>query len=185
MNIKKKIELCVSKIHRDAMAGRADILMWFTFMATDVIGQLCFGESFDMLSHEVKNEYVHDLEAVMMISGIRAELSLLMKLATILPIPKLWFIMNGQQRMHNYGKKALEPLYNSPSDASSQLNIFTMMLATKSNTLTQYDIEEEATSLIIAGSDTTAVTTTYIIWAIIKHPEVKDKTAYRDLSTTA
>lgn len=50
--VKQKIELCVSKIRRDAIAGRADILMWFTYMATDIIGQLSFGNSFEMLEKE-------------------------------------------------------------------------------------------------------------------------------------
>lgn len=50
--VKQKIELCVGKIRRDAIAGRADILMWFTYMATDIIRQLSFGNSFEMLEKE-------------------------------------------------------------------------------------------------------------------------------------
>lgn len=33
----------------------------------------------------------------------------------------------------------------------------------------------ESKNLLIAGSDTTMVTLTYLIWAILKHPPVKDK----------
>ena len=50
--IKGKVETAVLKINRDIKLGRADILKWFTFMATDVIGELSFGESFNMLEQE-------------------------------------------------------------------------------------------------------------------------------------
>lgn len=50
--VRGKVDLAVAKIKRDAKAGTADILKWFTFMATDAIGQLSFGQSFDMLQKE-------------------------------------------------------------------------------------------------------------------------------------
>ena len=51
--VRKKVDTAVAKIKRDALAGgEADVLKWFTFMATDVIGELSFGRSFDMLEQE-------------------------------------------------------------------------------------------------------------------------------------
>lgn len=51
-HIREKVDAAINKIKRDAHTGRADILKWFTFMATDVIGELSFGASFDMLKSE-------------------------------------------------------------------------------------------------------------------------------------
>lgn len=39
--------------------------------------------------------------------------------------------------------------------------------------LSDAEIEREASNLIVAGSDTTAVT--YLIWAVLKHPSIKQK----------
>lgn len=50
--VRSKVDTAVAKIKRDALAGNADVLKWFTFMATDVIGELSFGTSFDMLEQE-------------------------------------------------------------------------------------------------------------------------------------
>ena len=50
--LRQKVEIAVSKIKRNAEVGRADILKWFTFMATDIMGELSFGKSFDMLQQE-------------------------------------------------------------------------------------------------------------------------------------
>jgi hypothetical protein len=41
--------------------------------------------------------------------------------------------------------------------------------------LSDAEIEREASNLIVAGSDTTAVTLTYLIWAVLKHPSIKQK----------
>lgn len=45
-----RAKLAVEKIGQDLeMAGRADILKWWTLFAMDVISELCYGESFRML----------------------------------------------------------------------------------------------------------------------------------------
>lgn len=47
--IRQKTQLAVAKIKNDAQIGSADVLKWWTLMATDVIAHLSFGESFRML----------------------------------------------------------------------------------------------------------------------------------------
>jgi hypothetical protein len=47
--VRKKTLLAVEKIKIDAQTGVADLLKWWTFMATDIVGILGFGESFGML----------------------------------------------------------------------------------------------------------------------------------------
>jgi hypothetical protein len=47
--VSEKCKLAVWKIRQDAKAGNADLLKWWTFMATDIVGLLGFGESFGML----------------------------------------------------------------------------------------------------------------------------------------
>lgn len=48
----ENVELAIHRIqeHMDT-DGSADLLKWFFFMATDIIGQLSFGESFRMLEY--------------------------------------------------------------------------------------------------------------------------------------
>jgi hypothetical protein len=47
--IRGKTELVVRKIKEDAKGTGADVFKWWTLMATDVIAELSFGESFRML----------------------------------------------------------------------------------------------------------------------------------------
>ena len=50
--IKTKVLTAVTKIERDALAGSADILKWWTLMANDVICEVAFGEDFDAMGGE-------------------------------------------------------------------------------------------------------------------------------------
>ena len=47
--VREKATLAVKKIKAAATAGNADLMKWWTFMATDIVGVLGFGESFGML----------------------------------------------------------------------------------------------------------------------------------------
>lgn len=50
--VHEKTDLTIAGISKDmSQHGHVDLLKWFTFMATDLIGQLSFGDSFRMLEH--------------------------------------------------------------------------------------------------------------------------------------
>ena len=49
--VKETIELALDRIAGDLESGKADIMKWLLFMATDVSGQLMFGESFRTLEN--------------------------------------------------------------------------------------------------------------------------------------
>lgn len=60
--VRRKAELAVRRIKEDASkdTNGADILKWWTLMATDVIAHLSFGESFNMLElGKVSSYYIH------------------------------------------------------------------------------------------------------------------------------
>jgi hypothetical protein len=50
--VKEKVQLVVLKIKCDALFEEADIFKCWTFMTTDVISQLAFSESLNMLEKE-------------------------------------------------------------------------------------------------------------------------------------
>lgn len=48
--ISGQIQLAIEKIQEEIQnRGAADVFKWWLFMATDIIGELSFGESFHML----------------------------------------------------------------------------------------------------------------------------------------
>jgi cytochrome P450 len=65
----------------------------------------------------------------------------------------------------------------SAGDGLSRANLFSQMMAEadgqEKTTLTKSSVQTEAGNLIVAGSDTTAVTLTYLVWAVLKHPQLQ------------
>lgn len=63
-------------------------------------------------------------------------------------------------------------------DDGSTLNVFGQMLEASDKSektlLTGSDVREEAKNFIIAGSDTTAVTLTYLVWAVLKDSNLQN-----------
>ena len=48
--IDDRVRLCMTRMEEEMRnRGVADVYMWWTFLATDIIGELSFGESFRML----------------------------------------------------------------------------------------------------------------------------------------
>lgn len=47
--VREKVEKATDCIRSEAVEGRSDVLKWWTLMASDVVGQLAFGESFELL----------------------------------------------------------------------------------------------------------------------------------------
>ncbi|EXJ86111.1 hypothetical protein A1O1_06480 [Capronia coronata CBS 617.96] len=199
--IRQKVDTAISKIRRDASAthadgkGRADLLRWLTFMATDVIGELSFGTSFNMLEQEKKTPYIRDLETTMMIAGIRAELGFLgplLRVAKHIPVGPVQNALTLNDRMDEYGLAAIENHKRhvmaasqsndngqmSPSNSNSNSSLFSKFLdPTRNQELSLPQISAEASNLIVAGSDTTAVSLTYLIWSVLRprHRNVKQK----------
>ncbi|RHZ67969.1 cytochrome P450 [Aspergillus thermomutatus] len=172
--VKEKVQLAVSRIRGELAAeGRADILKWWTFLATDVSGHLMFGESFDMLTLGKKNEYIQVLEKTMMGSGINAELPIVGFIGRHVPLPAFRTMFRATEYLFQYGQRAV---INSRATGNAARNIFAGIIHESEKdhaTLTDKDVIQEAGNLIVAGSDTTAVTLTYLVWAVLSQPDLQ------------
>ncbi|KAF7956946.1 hypothetical protein EAE96_004270 [Botrytis aclada] len=170
--IRKKTNLAVEKIKRDALVGEVDILKFFTFMATDVIGQLCFGECFETLEKEKKTQYIEDLQVAAKVAGIRAEFPTLFKIGKLSGFP---FFETPNERLEEHASIAVR---NARSQSAATPNIFRKILAeTKSESgegsLSDLNIRQEAANFIVAGTDTTAHTLTFLVYNILRHSKLQ------------
>ncbi|KAM0419156.1 hypothetical protein ACHAPD_002707 [Fusarium lateritium] len=165
--IRQKTSLAVQKIKQDALGAGADVFKWWTLMATDVIAHLSFGESFHMLEQG---------KLAMINSGIRTELSWIYPFLKFIPSQGLKTLLNADNVVYDHGTVAVRNM-QSAGDGLSRANLFSQMVAEadgqEKTTLTASGVQAEAGNLIIAGSDTTAVTLTYLVWAIIKQPQLQ------------
>lgn len=125
-----------------------------------------------------KSSFSEDLEKVMMFSGLRAELGFVATILSHLPIPSIQFWLQSTKRISTYGTAAIAKNKALADRGEIKDTLFTKMLREsdeKAGLLSDAEIQREASNLIIAGSDTTAVTLTYLVWAVLKNSEVKSK----------
>ncbi|CZR66973.1 related to cytochrome P450 [Phialocephala subalpina] len=158
-SIREKAELAVAKIKRDATKGSADILKWWTFYTTD------------------KNQYMRAVELNLFAGGMHAEFPIMWdviwSICNYLPLQSLRQLFHYQEYTMEYASRAVN---NSKSQDGNTKTIFSTIIAEagKEDTpLTDKQVKLEAGNMIVAGSDTTAVTLTYLIWAVLKKPELR------------
>ncbi|KAH6701240.1 sterigmatocystin biosynthesis P450 monooxygenase [Leptodontidium sp. MPI-SDFR-AT-0119] len=177
--LQSRSTLVIQKIKEQAMSrGSADIFEWFTFMASDVIAELGFGESFHSLEHGKKSTFSGDLDRLAMFIGLRGELGFVVKALSHLPIPALQVWLGSAKRVRAHGVAAIAKNKALADRGETKDTLFTKMLREadeKSGSLSDADISREAGDLIAAGSGTTAVTLTYLVWAVLRNPEINRK----------
>ncbi|KAK1997308.1 cytochrome P450 [Colletotrichum falcatum] len=172
--VRDKVMTAVDKIKAEASHGSSDILHWWLLMASDVIGQLSFGESFELLETGQKNEFVETLHVTGLSTFINYEFPLIHAVFRYIPIASVQWILNAAASVRSYGGRAVD---NLRRHRDNKQNIFAAALAEceeddKGN-LTAEDIKIEAGNFILAGADTTGATLAYLVWAVLKRPELQ------------
>ncbi|KAE9566370.1 hypothetical protein CGMCC3_g17481 [Colletotrichum fructicola] len=172
--VREKVVKADDRIKAEALNGAADVLHWWLLMASDVIGQLAFGESFELLESGKKNDYIETLHMAAISATLSYELPWLHKISGYIPIKALQRVLNSGNKVSEYGGKAVSNLMRH---RDNKANIFANMLAecdaNEKVDLTPQDIRIEANNFIFAGADTTSSTLTYLVWAVLKRPDLQ------------
>lgn len=96
------------------------------------------------------------------------------------PHPTFRALFHGHNYLVKYGKRAVIMSKSKESDSSNIFGRLSPAADTKGKhstnfPLTELDIQTKAGNLILAGSDTTAFSLTYITWSVLAHPDVQMK----------
>ncbi|KAL4792987.1 cytochrome P450 [Aspergillus venezuelensis] len=205
--ITARVVLVISKMISELKGtGRVDILQWFVFMATDIIGELCFGDSFRMLELGRGNQYYEDLTAVGRLEGMKVVFPSLLSLVgwgwgwgISFYVPVVSEAVAAGERLGRYAVESVgryralleysqsegkEPMKKTFFTKLFQLSDSTSPSTTTKSTsksttdddehqeintkLPDKSITDEAITFIVAGSDTTATTLTYLIYTLLQ-----------------
>jgi len=121
------------------------------------------------------------LEHILLIAGVTANLPFGRSLEFIshfIPSQKVKWFLNGRKRIREYGFQALKAYYNhmkthNEVGRSPLLSKLIEKTMTDERNFPPALLQAEISNLIIAGTDTSAITLTYLIWNIIKHADVR------------
>ncbi|GMF70871.1 unnamed protein product [Aspergillus oryzae] len=114
---------------------------------------------------------------ISVIGGIRASFPILVKLATLLPLPIFKEVNASGNRVFGYATESINRykrlLAENPENPKP--TVFTKLYNAGEEGLPDNEIRDDAQSFIVAGSDTTANTLTYLVWAVCRDPQIKKK----------
>ncbi|KAK4500352.1 hypothetical protein PRZ48_008541 [Zasmidium cellare] len=168
------VKLAIGKIKRDASQGTADVAKWFSLLTSDVLSSLAFGEPFRMVENETKTQLIHDIEQSMIFIGVRQELPWLWYLIMYLPIPSIGRPNDIFKRFDVYSETAVRN--TRAAKPGSARTLFSKMVPEDgSQKIPDSVVRDESSNIIVAGSDTTATALTYLVYSVLKHPEIQQK----------
>ncbi|KAK0373944.1 cytochrome P450 [Colletotrichum costaricense] len=177
--IDSKVRLAIERIRdENKVRGAADIAKWFMFLSFDVIGDLAFGESFGNLESGKKNRSVNDFVSLGFVGGLRSMFPTIAQISLYLPIPVFKEATAIQYRTFDYAQGALDRHAKRVEETGSDPHptVFSKLYnAGEEETWNPIEIRDNAQVFIVGGSDTTANSMIYLVWAVCKIPEIKAK----------
>ncbi len=166
----------VEKMKAEAEGGVSEVMGWWTLMANEVVCRLTFGGGVGTVEEGVKDPFVLMLERRM---GDLAHLLLhfappLYYAGRVLAmvVPPLQDVFYSQERMFLAGDRVVA---QARSDKIGERNLFAKALAEDQgeHPLTDTDIITDAGALLLAGSDPTAISLTFLIWCVLNRPALQ------------
>lgn len=119
-----------------------------------------------------KTQYIKGLQTAMVITGLRVEIPWLYQLIKRLSLKAIQEVFAVRDRFYVYGDQAVQNLKEHVEEIGSQKSnsFFAQFLdpRKKEQYLTSAQISSEAANTIVAGSGTSAVTLTYLIWSVLR-----------------
>ncbi|ROW00029.1 hypothetical protein VPNG_08373 [Cytospora leucostoma] len=178
--VEHRVRLAVQRMGEEVETRRvADVFKWWMFMATDVIGELTFGESFRMLELGQKNEYIQALERVAATLGRNNAFPLAGKLAYYgVPIPGFGDDAKHTKNILRYSEESLaryRGLVQQNPDKPIPTLFTRLFKGEEEENLSFKELVDAAQGYIVAGSDTTAVGLTYLVWNVCRNPEIQKR----------
>ncbi|KAI9036821.1 cytochrome P450 [Aspergillus affinis] len=175
--IDAKVKLAVRQMQQELNAqGVMDIFKWWYFMSTDLIGQLTFGQSFQLLECGEKTQMAKDLETLPRLGMIGSAFPFLLRLASTIPLPYFRSAMHARQRIAQYAQQSIDSYQTLVQANPSQpppTTLFTKLFHTDPAALADIRIPSEAQGYIVGGSDNTAITLTYLVWAVCRDEDIR------------
>ncbi|KAI8940226.1 hypothetical protein NX059_003930 [Plenodomus lindquistii] len=167
--VREKALLAVTKIRANAMDGTADVYNWWMLLASDVSAHLAFGESFGMLE---MGHFIRVLKKLTMGAGIMVEMPFL-RLLRFVPVTAIQEMFNANEFILQGAGRAVE----MARSRTGETNIFAKVIEDCEKEgdghIDDMDVRIEAMNVIIAGTDTTGVTLTYLTWAVLQRPQLQ------------
>lgn len=176
--IARNVGTCMDLIAAEGRAGKSSNLYdWWHYLSMDVVCELSFGLTFDMLNKGSENAYIKDLYGSLQIEPIRWHFGWLNRYASWAPIK---YVRDAEACSVRAMDSAIGIVrdYQQSAEKKQKKDLLQKMIDARDDQgqpLPSEALGVEAASFILAGSHTTSSSLTWIVWRLLKHPDITKK----------
>ncbi|KAJ6131840.1 hypothetical protein N7471_007055, partial [Penicillium samsonianum] len=169
--LQKNVELFLNQLQSRSLEGMPiDLRLWYNFITFDLIGDLAFGESFGCLATSTYHEWVSFVLDHFYMS------TLLQVIHRFRPLNRLFAAIIPSSLAENrktHEEMALGKVRRRIQRGTERPDFMHPLIeAQKKGTISAEELEQQASILILAGSETTAVALTSATYLLLQSPEV-------------
>jgi cytochrome P450 len=173
--LQANIDLLMKQLQARAEQGlSSDIRAWYNYTTFDVIGDLAFGESFGCLVASSFHEWVQMVLDHFYMSTL---LHLVHRFSPLHKILAQFLPASLMEKRKRHSDMALEKVHRRTKQTSIERKDFIghLIKAVEEGTISSSELDNQATILILAGSETTSVALTFSTYFLMTHRDVMGK----------
>lgn len=170
-------------------AGKENNLINFRYMwryfTLDVLGSTILGRSFDLMKTGKQHQFIKDFNDCFLALMPKGYCSAwLWWLVTMIPYPPWQSILSGEDRLVKASSDIIQEKLQraennnnqvTPEDSKTIVGRYIEYRDNLGNPLPSGVIDVEVATVYIAGTDTTAITLSFITWELASKPELQDR----------
>lgn len=153
--------------------GTLDICSWYNFTTFDVLGDLCFGESFHCLETAENHPWIAALSRGVKAAQLFTVLHHFPPMNTIVKSCLPQSVLDEAQKSFAFTRERVDKRIASESDRPDFLKY--ILQNNYQGGLSREEIDATTTLLVLAGSETSAATLTGATYFALKHPPVMER----------
>lgn len=173
--ISDNVRLCMDLIAEQGRQGQTSNLYdWFHYLSMDIICELSFGRTFNMLREGMNSTYIQEMYQSLEIEPVRYHFGFLNRYAGWAPLKWVRDSEAASVKSFHKGIRMVQEYKQNPEKKRAK-DLLRKMLDARDeagNALPEEELNVEATGLILAGSHTTSSSLTWIVWRLLRHPEI-------------
>ncbi|CZR68102.1 uncharacterized protein PAC_18001 [Phialocephala subalpina] len=159
-------------------AEQVDMFKLFKYLLLDAVGDLSFDRSFDQLKSGEDHQYVIDFNNAFMLIGLQNTFAWLLPFIPYLPFKSLKDAYFGLQRVFAYSQAQVKQ-YLDQDTSKKRGTLMSGFLDPETGNpkdgYSPWSIALSGHGFIIAGSEASSITLTYMLWLLIKNPEMEKR----------
>lgn len=173
--LQKYSDLLITRLHDQCKAGKpeVDICDWYNFTTFDIIGDLCFGESFHSLENAKHHSWVSATFQGVKIASLVTIFQHFPPMSAVID----WCVPESiKEKGHQHFVFSKERIDKRIAQKSDRPDFMKFILENNHQKgMSREEIDSTVTLLVLAGSETSSTTLTSATWFSLKNTKVMDR----------